>query len=140
MNPVPSVTPAELVARARACLDQAHAPYSGFAVAAAVLDDEGRIFTGVNVENASYGLTMCAERVAVFAAITGGAHRIAAVAVTSRSVAQVPPCGACRQVLAEFCDPAVPVYCDDGRPDPVSLSIGSLLPNAFGPSHLPPRT
>jgi cytidine deaminase len=98
----PLVDSVDLIARARACLDQAYAPYSRFPVAAAVIDDRGRVFTGVNVENASYGLTICAERVAVFSAIAAGAHRILALAVTSKNTTSVPPCGACRQVLAEF--------------------------------------
>jgi cytidine deaminase len=131
-----SVDPIELIAQARACLDRAYAPYSGFPVAAAVLDDRGRVFTGVNVENASYGLTMCAERVAIFSAIAAGARRILAVAVTSKKVASVPPCGACRQVMAEFCDGEVPVYRDTGSASAKNWTVGSLLPDAFGPLHL----
>jgi homotetrameric cytidine deaminase len=131
-----AIAPHELVARARACLDRAYAPYSQYPVAAAVLDDQGRIFTGVNVENASYGLTMCAERVAIFTAIASGARRILAVAVTSSKVSPVTPCGACRQVMAEFCDPEAPVYCDADSAQPVTWTVSALLPNAFAPMHL----
>jgi cytidine deaminase len=125
-----------LMAQARAGLDHAYAPYSRFAVSAAVVDDRGRIFTGVNVENASYGLTMCAERVAIFSAIAAGAHRITAVAVTSKSAASVPPCGACRQVMAEFCDPDTLVYGDDASENPSQWTVSELLPDAFGALHL----
>jgi cytidine deaminase len=127
----------ELLASARARIEQAYAPYSRFPVAAAVLDDRGRIFTGVNVENASYGLTMCAERVAIFSAIADGARRIRAVAVTSQGTNSVPPCGACRQVMAEFCDPSAPVYFTSGSNRPSQSTMAALLPHAFGPSNLP---
>lgn len=130
------VDPSKLIAQARACLDNAYAPYSRFFVAASVIDDRGRIFTGVNVENASYGLTMCAERVAIFSAIAAGARRIVAVAVTSSNTDSVPPCGACRQVMAEFCHPDAPVYRDAGSASPSHWTVAGLLPDAFGPSHL----
>jgi len=97
--------PTTLIAKARAALGRAHAPYSQFPVAAAVVDDRGETYVGVNVENVSYGLTMCAERVAIFSAIASGARRIVAVAITSKNGTSVAPCGACRQVMAEFCRP-----------------------------------
>jgi cytidine deaminase len=130
------VDPNGLIAQARACLDQAYAPYSRFPVAAAVVDDSGRIFMGVNVENASYGLTMCAERVAIFSAIAAGARKIVAVAVTSRNAVSLPPCGACRQVMAEFCDPEALVYGDTGSANPKHWTVSALLPDAFGALHL----
>lgn len=125
-----------LIARARERLADAYAPYSHFPVAAAVLDDQGRVFTGVNVENASYGLTMCAERVAIFSAVAAGAKRIVAVAVTSKSTQAVTPCGACRQVMAEFCSEPTPVFGDDGSENPPQWTFGALLPEAFGPAQL----
>ena len=83
--------------------ENAHAPYSNFKVGAAIEDDSGRIHTGCNVENATYGLTLCAERVAVFKAISEGARKFTRIAVASDSEMLTPPCGACRQILWEFC-------------------------------------
>lgn len=130
------IDPTELIAQARACVQYAYAPYSKFPVGAAVADEEGRVFTGVNVENASYGLTICAERVAIFSAIAAGARRIVAVAVTSNNTLAVPPCGACRQVMAEFCDPEASVYRDNGSRKPIHSTVASLLPDSFGAPHL----
>lgn len=127
--------PSELLARARECLDRAYAPYSRFQVAAAVVDDRGRVFTGVNVENISYGLSMCAERVAVFGAIAAGARRITAVAVAGSGAELLSPCGACRQVLAEFAAPDVPVYCD-APGEPRRWTVSELLPHGFAASRL----
>jgi len=127
-------TPAELaglVARARDALPHAHAPYSDFQVAAAVLDDAGRVHVGVNVENASYGLTMCAERVAIGAAIAAGAKRILAVGVTSRRMHPIAPCGACRQVIREFASDDAPVASDADDGTLVVATAGELLPGAF---------
>jgi homotetrameric cytidine deaminase len=124
--------PLALLDAARAALTHAHAPYSRFAVGAAVLDDRGRVFTGANVENASYGLAMCAERVAVFSAVASGARRIVAVAVTAKSRRAITPCGACRQVLAEFCAAATPVHSDGDDGSVVTSTVGELLPRAFG--------
>jgi cytidine deaminase len=100
------------------------------------VDDEGRVFTGVNVENASYGLTMCAERVAIFTAIAGGAKKLRALALTSKISPPVMPCGACRQVMAEFFDPAAPVYSDTGAEGYKQSTVRDLLPDAFGPDDL----
>ena len=130
------IDPQKLIAQARDCIDFDYAPYSKFPVAAAVVEEEGRVFTGVNVENASYGLTMCAERVAIFAAIAAGARKIVAVAVTAKNADAVPPCGACRQVMAEFCDPEASVYRDNGSSKPIHSTVSSLLPDAFGAPHL----
>ncbi len=100
------------------------------------MDDDGRIFTGVNVENASYGLTMCAERVAMFTAIAAGAKKLRALALTSKNAPSVMPCGACRQVMAEFFDPAAPVYSDTGTESYKESTVRDLLPDAFGPDDL----
>jgi cytidine deaminase len=83
--------------------DHAHAPFSNFRVGAALADENGRIFTGCNVENATYGLTVCAERVAVFKAISEGARKFVAITVSADTDVLTPPCGACRQILWEFC-------------------------------------
>lgn len=124
-----------LVASAREARRTAYAPYSGYAVGAAVWSEDGRLFTGVNVENASYGLSICAERVAVFRAVSEGARRIQAVAVVTRDGGT--PCGACRQVLAEFADEDTPVWCaSDESVEIQEYRLGDLLPSAF---HLLPR-
>jgi homotetrameric cytidine deaminase len=126
----------ELRAAARAAREHAYAPYSHFSVGAAVETADGRRFTGANVENASYGLTICAERTAVFAAVLAGAPAIAAVAVSGPDGVTTPPCGACRQVLAEFGAPAVPLTyarADGGWSD---TTLGDLLPAAFDPAAL----
>ena len=127
--------PNALISRARECLERAYAPYSHFRVAAAVVDERGRVFTGVNVENVSYGLSVCAERVAVFTAIPAGARQITAIAVTSSGAELLSPCGACRQVVAEFADTDVPIYCDfPGGPH--RWTVAELLPNGFRASRL----
>jgi cytidine deaminase len=92
-----------LLKAALAVRAHAHAPYSHFQVGAALEDDTGRIHTGCNVENATYGLTLCAERVAVFKAISEGARRFTRIAVAADTETLTPPCGACRQILWEFC-------------------------------------
>jgi cytidine deaminase len=122
---------AELVARARAALPHAYTPYSDFQVAAAVLDDAGRVHVGVNVENASYGLTNCAERVAIGAAIAAGAKRILAVGVTARRMHPISPCGACRQVIREFAGDDAPVASDAEDGSLVVATAGQLLPGSF---------
>ncbi len=122
----------DLVAAAREAGRGAYCPYSRFRVGAAVWAG-GRIFAGANVENASYGLTMCAERTAIFAAVTAGATRIEAVAIACADVPEATdrslsmPCGACRQVLAEFADPEAPILIDRVG----TFTLGELLPWAF---------
>jgi cytidine deaminase len=114
--------------------EKAYAPYSDYAVGAAILADDGQIFTGVNVENASYGLTICAERSAVFSAVTAGIRRIVAVAVCTQNAGS--PCGACRQVLSEFGGDMLVLMSDpEGNVREINLLI--LLPDQFGPEHLP---
>lgn len=127
-------SPDELVAAAVQAREHAHAPYSRFAVGAAVATDDGRVFAGCNVENVSYGLTVCAERVAVFQAVSAGARRVVAVAVVTGS--QGSPCGACRQVLAEFAAPEVPVYIASPAGAWRERLLGDLLPECFGPDDL----
>lgn len=130
----------ELLARtAESARQRAHAPYSGFQVGAAALFTDGAVTSGANVENASYGLTVCAERHAVAAGVSGGHRRLRAVLVTAASERPVPPCGACRQVLAEFADAALPIQSrtPDGRQE--TRTLGELLPDAFGPGWLAQR-
>lgn len=92
----------ELIEQARAAREKAYAPYSKFAVGASLLTSSGRVFTGCNVENLSFGLTICAERNAMFAAVAAGERKFTKIAIVSDSKTPVSPCGACRQVLAEF--------------------------------------
>lgn len=112
---------------------QAYAPYSNYRVGAALLTGDGRIYTGCNVENASFGLTNCAERSAVFKAIGDGMREFKAIAIAGGQDAPAYPCGACRQVLSEFCSPEMPVICCtlDGTLREVS-TLGALLPKTFG--------
>ncbi len=126
-------TPARLerlVRAAREVRERAHAPYSRFKVGAAVLAG-GRVYTGVNVENAAYPLSVCAERNAVAAAVAAGARRIDAVAVVAGGKFPASPCGGCRQVLWEFGDADVPVVSEqpDGRR--AAWTLGELLPAPF---------
>ena len=118
----------DLVAAAWAVRDRAYAPYSRFAVGAALLGEDGRVFTGCNVENLSFGLTICAERAAVFAAVAAGTRRFVAVAVVADTSDPVSPCGACRQVLAEFGDPVVRSATRSGRF--IEARLSDLLPRA----------
>jgi cytidine deaminase len=120
----------QLIEAAKSACENAYAPYSGFPVGAAVLDDQGRVFAACNVENASYGLSICAERNAVFQAVAHGAREIRAVALYTPTPAPATPCGACRQVLNEF-GPGAEVYCMcDG--ESYFTTVDSLLPAAFG--------
>jgi cytidine deaminase len=122
---------APLLAAARAARRRAYAPYSRFLVGAAVRSG-GRTFAGCNVENASFGLTVCAERSAVAAMVAAGGRRLEAVAVASATVPPTPPCGMCLQTLAEFAGPELPVVLAGGRGSVVETTLGALLPMAFG--------
>jgi cytidine deaminase len=124
-----------LVEAARAVREQAYAPYSGFAVGAALLA-EGRVFAGVNVENASYPISVCAERNAVAAMVAAGGRRVDAVAVVTDGATPTPPCGGCRQCLWEFGTEAV-VLAVTLTGERARWPLAELLPHAFGPSDLP---
>ena len=134
----------QLQSAARKAAENAYAPYSGFRVGAALLFDDGFIATGCNVENVSYGLTICAERNALFSAVAqrGAAYKIVAIAVTNLNAAASPPCGACRQVLAEFASPdAIISFPSDNGPSRTEVHIESrpfaeIFPFAF---HLDPK-
>ncbi len=122
-----------LIAAARQVYQSAYAPYSGFSVGAALRTHSGRVFTGCNVENASYGLTICAERVAVAKAVSEGERDFETIAVVSRG--GVTPCGACRQVLAEF-NPDLRVIVTDLEGNAREFRLAELLPEAFSSSDL----
>jgi cytidine deaminase len=121
-----------LVRAAAATRAHARAPYSGFKVGAAVITAAGRIYRGANVESASYGLTCCAERVALFHALTSGVRSITAVAVVARTPGGPMPCGACRQLLAEYAPAAVVIVADaEDLKAARKFTIRELLPAAF---------
>lgn len=124
----------ELVHAAQGARESAYAPYSGFAVGAAVRTSTGQIYTGVNIENASYGLTVCAERVAIWNAVTHGEPHLQALAVATENASM--PCGACRQVMIEFARLDMPILAADTVGGVVVVSVGDLLPNSFSRADL----
>ena len=133
---------AELLALARRARENAYAPYSGFAVGAALLGADGRVYTGCNVENAAYPVACCAERTALFHAVAEGAREFAAIAVAGGRVGDnagesCPPCGVCRQALAEFCDQETfRVYLAAPGGGVEETTLGALLPRAFARANL----
>jgi cytidine deaminase len=124
-----------LVSAALSVRERAHAPFSKFKVGAAIEDADGHIHTGCNIENATYGLTMCAERVALFKAISEGARRFRRVAVAADTDSLTPPCGACRQVLWEFCgDIQIALVNPRGKVETCRLK--DLFPRPFDATYL----
>jgi cytidine deaminase len=121
----------QLIDLARAARERAYAPYSGFHVGAAVRGASGHLYSGCNVENASFGLTVCAERAVVFAAVAAGERRVSAIAVVTGDRALTPPCGACRQVLAEFAADDLPITLANLEGAREVTTLGALLPRAF---------
>ncbi len=128
----------KLIAAARSARERAYAPYSDFTVGAAVQCADGRIFAGCNVENASYGLTVCAERVALFAAIAAGCRAIDAIAIAGPGDEPLSPCGACRQVMLELA-PSATVIMAGETVDRVR-NVSELMPEAFGPGEVQERS
>jgi cytidine deaminase len=122
---------ADMFEAARRARANAHAPYSGFAVGACLASDDGRLFAGCNVENAAYPQGQCAEAGAIAAMVAAGGRRIAAVLVLAAGPPLCPPCGGCRQRLAEFAGPEVPVHLCDLAGERRTVSLGELLPLAF---------
>lgn len=119
-----------LLIAAKQARENAHAPYSNFRVGAAVRASSGRIFGGCNIENASYGLTLCAERVAIFKALSDGERNFEAMAVVTDADSLTPPCGACRQIIWEFCGD-VPVFLANLQGKREALKMSDLLPRPF---------
>jgi cytidine deaminase len=124
-----------LLEAALAAREHAHAPFSSFRVGAALEDASGRIHTGCNIENATYGLTLCAERVAVFKAVSEGIREFRRIAVAADTESLTPPCGACRQILWEFCGD-IEVILTNPRGARESLPLADLLPRPFDASFL----
>ncbi|MEI7898718.1 MAG: cytidine deaminase [bacterium] len=121
-----------LISAAREAAAHAHCPYSHYPVGAAVLTADGQIYTGCNVENISYGLSTCAERTALVKAVSAGCRDFVALAIAGGEQKGAAPCGACRQVLAEFCAPGLPVFiARRQRGTEKTTSLGALLPMSF---------
>lgn len=122
-----------LMESARTMTEKAYVPYSKFPVGVALLLKDGAVINGVNVENVSLGATNCAERTAIFTAISNGYKKgeFEAIAVAGDTVDFLPPCSICRQVLAEFCSPEMPVYLTNEKKDILELTLKDLLPYAF---------
>ena len=129
------MTPEKLISLAVEAMGKAYAPYSGFQVGAALLCSDGTVFTGCNIENAAYSPTNCAERTALFKAVSEGHRDFVAIAVCGGKDGVLsgtfPPCGVCRQVLREFCDDDFPVYLADGTGGFSTYTLLQLLPNSF---------
>ena len=135
MVTIPAMDVEELLARARAVAERAHSPYSGVRVGAALLDVDGRVFEGANVENASYGLTICGERTAATQAVSQGARKFTTIAVWTSLEEVLPPCGACRQFLAEF-GTDLRVVVEGAGGGRIDATLEELLPRAMGPDDL----
>ena len=126
------MTTHSLLTQAIKASQNAYAPYSKYKVGAAILTVDGNVYTGCNVENASYGLTVCAERIAVFKAISEGHKKFSALALAAGKKTPGFPCGACLQVLAEFCPPTLPIYCTTLSGKPVkTFTLRDFLPHSF---------
>jgi cytidine deaminase len=135
---IPKTTLSALIARATSVSRNAYCEASEFPVGAAVLTDTGDIYTGCNVENASYGLTSCAERNAIFAMVAQGKQKIRAVVVYTPTKKPASPCGACRQVINEF-GPNAQIISVCKGPERIHTILHKLLPHAFGPANLPKK-
>lgn len=129
------ITNDELILQAEQAMKNAYAPYSGFTVGAALLAKSGKVYTGCNVENASFGVTNCAERTALFKAVSEGEREFIAIAIVGGKGGQIGdfcyPCGVCRQALSEFTDISFKILLKNGEGDIISTTLYDLLPNAF---------
>lgn len=126
----------ELMEQSKVARENAYVPYSKFKVGAALLAKDGTVFEGCNIENASFGLTNCAERTAIFKAVSQGVKEFEAIAIVADTEGPCSPCGACRQVIAEFCAPTMPVYLTNLKGDVLETTVEALLPGAFTPEDL----
>ncbi|PKR78815.1 cytidine deaminase [Halalkalibacillus sediminis] len=126
----------ELVSAAKEMLDQAYVPYSKFPVGAVLLTKNGKLYKGCNIENAAYPVACCAERVAIFKAISEGEREFEALAVIANTKRPVPPCGSCRQVMSEFFDQDMKVIISNKDMETQETSVQELLPFSFDPQDL----
>lgn len=134
------MTAKELIKEAKAARECSYAPYSHFAVGAALLSADGRVFHGANIENAAYSVTCCAERVALFKAVSEGVHEFKAIAIVGGEAGKDTqdacyPCGVCRQALSEFCDGTLAVYTEEAG-ECRETTLGALLPHSFSKNNL----
>jgi len=126
----------KLIAESKKAREQAYVPYSKFPVGAALLAEDGTVYHGCNIENSAYSMTNCAERTAFFKAVSGGVRSFKALAVVADTEGPVSPCGACRQVIAEFCDGSMPVYLTNLNGVVEETTVAKLLPGAFSKEDL----
>lgn len=126
----------QLIKEAKAAREMAYTPYSKFNVGAALLTNDGKIYRGCNIENAAYSMANCAERTAIFKAISEGDKNFVAIAVVADTKRPVPPCGACRQVIAELCPKDMKVILTNLQGDIEELTVNELLPGAFSAEDL----
>lgn len=126
----------QLITKAKEIRDSAYTPYSKFNVGAAVLAESGKIYTGCNIENAAYPVSCCAERVAIFNAISSGEHSFLEMAVIADTTGPVSPCGSCRQVMAEFFKKDMPVHLTNLHNETKTVTVEQLLPFSFQQSDL----
>ncbi|GEN84352.1 cytidine deaminase [Sporosarcina luteola] len=126
----------KLMNEAKLAREKAYVPYSKFPVGAALLSESGQVFHGCNIENSGYSMTNCAERTAFFKAVSDGIKSFKALAVVADTDGPVSPCGACRQVIAEFCDPSMPVYLTNLKGHVLETTVEQLLPGAFSKEDL----
>ena len=126
----------QLMEESKIARENAYVPYSKFKVGAALVSKEGKVYHGCNIENAGYSMTNCAERTAMFKAVSEGVREFESLAVVADTEGPVSPCGACRQVLAEFCEPNMPVYLINLKGNVLETTVAELLPGAFSPEDL----
>lgn len=126
----------DLIKEAVSAKEKSYSPYSNFRVGAALQTKKGDVYLGANVENAVYGLTVCAERTAAFSAVLNGEKQFKNIAITSDSEDFIPPCGSCRQVLMELCGPEIDVIMTNSKNKSITKKIKELLPHSFGEDNL----
>ncbi|MHA6259461.1 cytidine deaminase [Sporosarcina sp. CAU 1771] len=126
----------KLIEASKIAREKAYVPYSNFPVGAALLASDGTIYHGCNIENSAYSMTNCAERTAFFKAVSEGVHSFEALAVVGDTEGPISPCGACRQVITEFCDGAMPVYLTNLKGEVFETTVAELLPGAFSKEDL----
>ena len=126
----------KLLDESKTAREKAYVPYSKFPVGAALVAEDGTVYHGCNIENSAYSMTNCAERTAFFKAVSEGVRTFKALAVVGDTEGPISPCGACRQVIAEFCDGAMPVYLTNLKGDVLETTVAELLPGAFSKEDL----